>query len=73
MHEFPRKLILLEYSPRDRRVYVRAVWPDGKRERLAPIHEDNQQSYVCVFEGFDNMANGVGFAGLVPEGSERKP
>lgn len=66
MQEFPIKIVLLEYSPREQRVFVRAVMrADAERMVLAPIHEDNQQNYVRVFEGFDNVGNGVGFSGLV--------
>jgi len=67
MDEFPVKIVLLEYSPRAQTVYVRGVWRDGKQVRLAKVHEDNQQNYVRVHEGFDSLEQCVGFSGLVPE------
>lgn len=67
MSEFPTKIVLLEYIPTEKRVVVRGVWRDGKQQKLAPIFEGNPQNYVRVFEGFDNMCNGVGFTGLVAE------
>lgn len=67
MHEFPLKVILVEFSPREKAIYIRALWRDGKEQRLAPIHEDNKQAYVKAYEGFDNVALCMAFAGLVPE------
>ena len=68
MDEFPVKVVLLEYSPTQKRVFVRGVWPELRRPgRLAPIAEENQQNFVRVHEGFDNMERGIGFSGLVPE------
>lgn len=72
MQEFPIKVVLLEYSPRDQCLWVRGLWREGKQPRLAPIHEDNQQNYVRVFEGMDNLANSVGFSGLAPVGKDAK-
>jgi hypothetical protein len=60
--------VVLEYSPEQRRVMVRGVWPEdaGAPPPLAASHT---QSVVRVFEGVDMRWN-VGFAGLVPEGIE---
>ncbi|HZE69900.1 MAG TPA: hypothetical protein VE135_10300 [Pyrinomonadaceae bacterium] len=49
------KIVLIEYSPRDKLVYVRGIWPEQRVQRLAPIHEDNTQEYVRVTEGMDNI------------------
>lgn len=58
------KIVLLEYSPRAKRVFVRGVWPDsGEPWSLPPKEPDNQQNYVKVFEGIDHGFS-VGFDGL---------
>lgn len=65
------KTVVLEYSPRDKRVYVRAVI-DGEptgRNPFSPVHEDNRLEYVRVTEGTDMMQNACAwvFGELVPE------
>jgi len=73
MDEFPVKIVLLEYSPRQKRVFVRGVWSEARRpRRMAPIAEDNQQNYVRVHEGFDNLERGLGFSGLIPEAKTQR-
>lgn len=58
------KTVVIEYSPSQKRVVVRGVWPDDAPV-LKPLEEGNQQNYVKCFEGIDHKAH-VGFTGLSP-------
>jgi hypothetical protein len=67
MSDVPIQVVLLEYSPGQKRVFVRATWRDGHSDVLAPLRSEHQQNYVRLFEGLDNGFRGVGFTGLVAE------
>lgn len=63
------KWVLLEYSPRSKRVYVRAVTDGDTPFQSSLVHEDNRQCLVRVTEGVDQVENGCAWAlgELVPE------
>jgi hypothetical protein len=59
-----RVTAILEYSPRLKKAFIRAVLEYGKR--LPPLEPENTQNHVDVFFGAD-MRFGVGISPLVVE------
>ena len=59
-----RVTAILEYSPRLKKAFIRAVLEYG--ERLPPLEPENTQNHVDVFFGAD-MRFGVGISPLVVE------
>lgn len=59
------KVVLIEYSETDKRVFVRGVWSTDEFEMLPPLKQGNIQNAIKVFENMDMGAH-VGISGLVP-------